>query len=176
MLIHNFEISTSCPRSILLPPGVYVEQPSPSLRQNEALRQPQGVHWLLSKSASQSTQLQWRCIHSRVHQRVTGYPPTIQTSGEVQFTHWSEVLYRAQSYIQLEEAMKSSANSSFNNGDDGTKLKPQHGTTPSTTRIANKAFLAEPTPIPLAKPTMSLPGGWQLHSTKAPNLGRLWSH
>jgi len=42
-------------------------------------------------------------------------------------TRWSEVLYRAQPYIQLEEAMKSSANPSFNRGEDRTKLKPQHG-------------------------------------------------
>ena len=42
-------------------------------------------------------------------------------------TSWSEALYGAQSYIQLEEAMKSFANSSFNCGDDGAKLKPQHG-------------------------------------------------
>jgi len=41
-------------------------------------------------------------------------------------THWSEILYRAQPYIQLKEAMKSSANSSFNRSDNGTKLKPQH--------------------------------------------------
>ena len=38
---------------------------------------------------------------------------------------WSKVLYQAQLYIQLEEAMKSSVNSSFNRGDDGIKLK-QH--------------------------------------------------
>ena len=42
-------------------------------------------------------------------------------------TRWSNVLYRAQLYIQLEEAMKSSVNPSFNRGKDGTKLKPQHG-------------------------------------------------
>ena len=39
-------------------------------------------------------------------------------------TRWSEVQYRTQPYIRLEEAMKSFTNPSFNRGDDGTKLKP----------------------------------------------------
>lgn len=39
---------------------------------------------------------------------------------------WSEILYRAQPYIQLEEVMKNSANSSFNRDDDEAK-KPQLG-------------------------------------------------
>ena len=39
-------------------------------------------------------------------------------------TYWSEVLYRAQPYIQSKEVMKSSANPSFNRDDDGAKLKP----------------------------------------------------
>ena len=33
---------------------------------------------------------------------------------------WSEILYRAQPYIQLEETMKSSTIPSFNHDDDGT--------------------------------------------------------
>ena len=41
-------------------------------------------------------------------------------------TCWSEVVYWAQPYIQLEEAMKISANQSFNRGDNRAKSKPQH--------------------------------------------------
>ena len=42
-------------------------------------------------------------------------------------THWSEVWCRSQLYIQLEEAMKNSADLSFSRGDDGTEPKLQHG-------------------------------------------------
>jgi len=42
-------------------------------------------------------------------------------------TYWSEVLYRAQPYIQLEEIVKSFANQSLNCGDDREKLKSHHG-------------------------------------------------
>jgi len=42
-------------------------------------------------------------------------------------TRWSEVIYRPQPYIQLEEAMKVFANLSFHRDNDETKLKPPHG-------------------------------------------------
>jgi len=42
-------------------------------------------------------------------------------------TCWSEILYQAQLYIQLEEAMMNSTNSSFNRSDDRTRPKLQHG-------------------------------------------------
>jgi len=40
---------------------------------------------------------------------------------------WNEVLYRGQPYIQLEEAMKSSAKPSLNCGNNRTKSKPRYG-------------------------------------------------
>ena len=51
-----------------------------------------------------------------------GHPPAVQTSGEVQHH-----LLKQGPYIQLEEAIKSSTNLSFNCSDEGTKPKLQHG-------------------------------------------------
>ena len=42
-------------------------------------------------------------------------------------TCWSDVLYRAQPYIQLEKAMKNFTNQSLNRCDDGEKSKLHHG-------------------------------------------------
>ena len=56
-------------------------------------------------------------------------------------TRWNEVLYRAQPYIQLEEAMKSSANQSLNRDDDGENLKHiMEAPPPSTIRVVGRAL------------------------------------
>jgi len=64
-------------------------------------------------------------------------------------TRWSEVLYQAQLYIQLEEAMNSSANLSFNRGDDRTKPKPQHGGPTIDFQVTDRTpFKKQPSPHP----------------------------
>jgi len=55
-------------------------------------------------------------------------------------TPWSEVLYRAKPYIQLEEAMKSSANQSLNRSDDGERTKPHHRSPSIDNPVASKVL------------------------------------
>ena len=125
---HNPQIQGShqaISHSILLSSGVQKEQLSPPLHQNKALWQPQSIHQLLPKSASQSIQLKRRRIHSCFHQRTTGHS-LHKYLVKYNITYWSKVLYQVQPNVQMEEAMKSSANSSFNSGNDETKPKPSH--------------------------------------------------
>jgi len=55
-------------------------------------------------------------------------------------TRWSEILYRAQPYIELEEAMKNSANSSFNRGETEPNRSRNTESPLSTTRVAGNVL------------------------------------
>jgi len=55
-------------------------------------------------------------------------------------THWSEVLYWAQPYIQLEKAMKSSANQSLIHGGEREKLKRITEAPPLTTKVTDEVL------------------------------------
>ena len=73
--------------------------------------------------------------------------------------------------------MKSSTNPSFNRGDYSAKPKVQHEDPICRQPMSQARCFQEGTIFaPSAKPTPSLPGGWQLHSVEARDPGRLRSH
>jgi len=85
----------------------------------------------------------------------------------------SEILSRAQPYIQLEEAIKSSVNQSLKGGNDGKKLKLQQEPPTHVDRIGVTGLQKTNVPDPLSEFTLDFQDGTTLHFAEAPDQRNL---
>ena len=92
------------------------------MRQEDSLK----LYINFSKLANQNLVLWWRSLHTRVHQRLQVTHSLYKHILKHNVTKISEVLSRAQPYIQLVEAMKASSNRCAKPDDGEVKSKSPH--------------------------------------------------
>ena len=124
-----------------------------------------------SKTSSPKSPTAVKMSLACVHQRVAVFHSLYKHLLKRDITEMSEVMSRAQPYIQLEEVMRSFVNQSLKGGADEEKSKSRHEAPTYVGKSESGATRPQKTgvPDPLFESTSNLQDGTTLHFVEAPH-------